>query len=71
MEKYKKANERRNNLSFGKKLAKIPLRGLVGRQVCKQEILHGEPESYLVAKKLAFEIVENPADSARRLGLKF
>jgi hypothetical protein len=37
MEKYKKANEWRNNLSFGKKLAKIPIRELVADQICKQK----------------------------------
>ncbi len=52
MEKYKKANEWRNNLSFGEKLANIPLRELVEDQLCKQETRLGEPECCLVAKKI-------------------
>ncbi|GAB2622509.1 hypothetical protein GCM10027035_17890 [Emticicia sediminis] len=38
MEKYKKANELGKTLQIEEKLAKIPLRELVARQVYKQKI---------------------------------
>ncbi|MER0442811.1 hypothetical protein [Emticicia sp. W12TSBA100-4] len=55
MEKYRKANELGKTLRVEEKLAKIPLRELVERQLCKQKNLNGVGGNCPVQREYVFE----------------